>query len=299
MWPYEISVDERTSRLPVKLNFTPSEPRTAHSLPAVWRGSVSAVNPVELVDELAQAYETSLRLQNVLRPLVPRTTWHQAADAAWQWKDNWPVEELVATIMFTDIAGFTALMETHPVKEVLDSLNNYFTLLSRIVQQHRGDVHKFLGDGLMALFICPADAVKAGYEIQRAVAEFNARKAAQGLWHFKTRLAIDTGEVTLASVGSPDRRDHTLIGRPVNQAAHLSETAAPGTVWISQSTYDKIANKNGFAPRTTPVAQSEEKPTTVCEMACLWRGDGCSFVGPGGPTYLKTSSHVRNVNGEG
>ena len=267
MWPYEISVDEQTSRLPVKLDFSPAVPRTAQSLPAVWQECISAVNPVELVDELAQAYETSLRLQDVLRPLVPRTTWYQAADAAWQWKDNWPVEELVATIMFADITGFTVLMETHPVKEVLDSLNDYFTLLSRIVQQHRGDVHKFLGDGLMALFICPADAVKAGCEIQRAVAEFYARQAAQGLCRFKTRLAIDTGEVTLASVGSPDRRDHTLIGRPVNQAAHLSERATPGTVWISQSTYDKLADKNGFAPCTTPVAQSEEKPTTVYEMA--------------------------------
>ena len=299
MRAYETSVDEQTPRLPVKLDFTPGEPRIARSLLTVWQESVSSVNPVELVDELAQAYETSLRLQNALRPLVPTITWYQAADAAWQWKDNWPVEELVATIMFTDIAGFTALMETHPVKEVLNSLNDYFALLSQIVQQHRGDVHKFLGDGLMALFICPADAVEAGCEIQRAVTEFNARQAAQGLWHFKTRLAIDTGEVILASIGSPDRRDHTLIGRPVNLAAHLSERATPGTVWISQGTYDRLVDKNGLVSRTTFVARSEEKPTIVYEMACLWGGDGCGFVGPGDPVHLKTSGNVRNVNGVG
>lgn len=291
MWPYETSADEQTFQLPVKLDLSPAVPQTAQSLPAVWRESVSAVNPVELVGELAQAYETSLRLQDVLRPLVSRTTWHQAADTAWQWKDNWPVEELIATIMFTDIASFTALIETHPMKEVLNSLNDYFALLSQIVQRHRGDVHKFMGDGLMALFICPTDAVNAGREIQWAVTEFNARQAAQGLWHFKTRLAIDTGEVILASVGSPDRRDHTLIGQPVNQAAHLSERAAPGTVWISQNTYDKLMDKNGFVLRTISVVKSEEKPTTVYEMARLWRGDGCSFVGPGGPAYLKTSNH--------
>lgn len=269
MWPCKTSANEQTSRLPVTLDFAPGEPRTVHSLPAVWRESVSTVNPFELVDELAQAYETSLRLQEVLRPLVPRMTWYQAADAAWHWQNHWPVEELVATIMFTDITGFTALMDIHPVKEVLDSLNDYFSLLSQIIQQHRGDVLKFLGDGLMALFICPSDAVEAGREIQQAVAEFNTHQAAQGLWPFETRLAIDTGEVILASVGPPDRRDHTLIGQPVNRASHLSERATPGTVWISQSTYAKLANKNDFAPRTTSVAQSEEMPATVYEMACL------------------------------
>jgi adenylate cyclase len=269
MWPYKTSMDERISPLPVKLGFAPGERRTAHYLPAVWHECVSAVNPFELVDELAQAYETGLRLHNALRPLLPRMVWYQAADATRQWQDGWPVEELVATIMFTDIADFTALMETYPAREVLDSLNDYFAVLCRIVQQHRGDVHKFLGDGLMALFIYPADAVKAGCEIQQAGSEFNARQTTQGLWRFETRLAIAAGEVILAGIGSPDRQDYTLIGRSVNLAAHLSKKAIPGTIWISQSTYDKLINKNGFVPRTTPVAQSEEQPSLVYEMACL------------------------------
>jgi class 3 adenylate cyclase len=269
MRSHKTSMDEPRSPLPVELDCTPGEPQTARSLSALWHESVSSVNLIELVDELAQAYEANLRLQDILRPLVPRMTWYQATDAVWQSKDNWLAEELIATLMFTDIAGFTALMGTHPVKEVLSSLNDYFTLLSRIVQRHRGDVHKFLGDGLMSLFICPADAVRAGCEIQRAVAEFNARQAAQGLWYFETRLAIDTGEVILASVGSHDRQDHTLIGRPVNLAAHLSERATPGTVWISQNTFAKLADKNGFAVRTMSVARREEEPMMIYEMACL------------------------------
>ena len=50
--------------------------------------------------------------------------------------------------------------------------------------------------------------------------------------------------------------------------AHLAEIARPETVWISQSTYDRLEDKNGFTPRTTSVAKSEEKPTTAYEMAC-------------------------------
>jgi len=121
----------------------------------------------------------------------------------------------------------------------------------------------------MALFICPTNAVRAGCEIQRTVTRFNARQAAQGLWHFETRLAIDTGEVVLTSVGSPERWDHTLIGRPINQAAHLMEEATPGTVWISESTYDGLASKDDFAVRVVSGDRDEQGSTAVYEIACL------------------------------
>ena len=77
-----------TSPLPVKLDACPYLLRKGHLPPAAWQQSVSTVDLVELVDELAQAYETSLRLQHILRPLVPKTTWYQATDAAWQWKGS-------------------------------------------------------------------------------------------------------------------------------------------------------------------------------------------------------------------
>jgi len=255
--------------LPIKLDLTYRDSCVPHTLDAMWRECVSAVNPFELVDELAQAYEDSLRLQSALRPLLPKTTWHKATDAACRWQDmGWPAEELVATIMFTDIADFTALMDRFPVKNVLNSLNEYFTHLGRIIARHRGDVQKFLGDGLMALFTAPADAVAAGCEIQQAVAKFNAHCMARGLWRFETRLAIDTGDVILTSVGPPDRQDYTLIGRPVNLAAHLSEYATPGAVCISHSTYDNISSKDGFVPRTMSVARNGEQPLTAYELAC-------------------------------
>jgi class 3 adenylate cyclase len=87
------------------------------------------------------------------------------------------------------------------------------------------------------------------------------------VWCLETRVAIDTGKVIWTSVGSPDRRDQTLIGQPVNQAAHLSEKATPGTVWISQGTYEKLVDKDSFKSRTTPIVLSEETPPTVYEIA--------------------------------
>ncbi len=284
----ETSINGRVSPRPVKLDFIYNDLRTTEYLPTVRQEDGSFISVVELLAELLQAHEAHLCLQNILRPLVPKMTWSQAADVAQQWRNEWPVEDLVATIMFTDIAGFAALMEAHPVKDVLDSLNDYFALLSRIVQRHRGDVHKFLGDGLMALFLCPADAVEAGCEMQRAVAEFNARQEARGLYRFETRLAIDTGELVLASVGSHDRRDHTLIGQPVNRAAHLTEEATPGTVWVSQHTHEKLTNRDDLAAHTTSVARSEGKAMAVYEIVAMPCGT---------PRITKTRAGLANLTG--
>lgn len=265
----EISTDGRAFLTQVKPDFALRDQLVVDWLPTVQRDSGFSTSGVEILAELLQAYQASLCLQDVLRPLVSKMTWYQATDVAQQWRDKWPTEELVATIMFTDIAGFTPLMEAHPVREVLDSLNDYFALLSRIVQKHRGDVHKFLGDGLMALFVCPSDAVKAGSEIQQAVAEFNARQEARELCRFETRLAIDVGKVVLTSVGSYDRRDHTLIGQPVNRAAHLTEDATPGTVWVSKHAYEKLPDRDKFATRIMSVTNGEGHPMTVYEVECL------------------------------
>ena len=145
--------------------------------------------------------------------------WRNPVGIFWQQRGTWPIQELTATIMFTDIVGFTALLETYPVTRILHTLDDYFVLLSQIILRHRGCVHKFLCDGLMALFVCPTDAVKAGREIQQAVGQFNAHQAARGVWRFETRLAIDTGEVVLTTVGSSDRQDYTLLGPAVHVAS--------------------------------------------------------------------------------
>lgn len=94
------------------------------------------------------------------------------------------------------------------------------------------------------------------------------------------------------------RRDHTLIGRPVNLAAHLSERATPGTVWISQNTYDRLVDKNGFVLRSMPVVQKEQEPTAVYEMACCGKVMDGALVVQEARIVRKHPVNMRNVNGE-
>lgn len=143
----------------------------------------------------------------------------------------------LAAILFTDIVGFSSIMARVPLGQIASRMEAYFQLLSECVQRHDGTVDKFNGDGMMALFPRPADAVRAGAAIQTAVDQFNLAQREQRLPLFKTRLAIDCGPVARVHFGAPPGRTPTVLGQAVNIAYHLAQQVLPGAVLISHQTY--------------------------------------------------------------
>ena len=151
--------------------------------------------------------------------------------------------------MFTDIKGFTSISEVMEPQKVVDFLNVYMTAMTHIIQDERGIVDKFIGDGIMAVFI-PADeddnealrAVQAGIRMQGRLAELC------GEWHktqtdvaqLNMRIGINTGEVVAGNIGSETRMDYTVVGDNVNVASRIESICRPGEVCISNSTYDKV-----------------------------------------------------------
>jgi class 3 adenylate cyclase len=142
-------------------------------------------------------------------------------------KDRGVIEPISAeaTIMFTDIAGFTTLSESITPEAMVDMLNEYFTVMAGILEDHGGVIAQFQGDGLLAMFNVPvadpdhaAEAVRSALEIQRAV---GARPFAG---HALTcRIGLATGEVVAGSVGASDRLTFTVYGDTVNLASRLEQ----------------------------------------------------------------------------
>jgi class 3 adenylate cyclase len=132
-----------------------------------------------------------------------------------------------ATILFTDIAGFTTIAEHLAPHELVAALNEYLETVLAPIGAHGGVVNTFIGDGLFASFNMPlacedhaAAAVRAAIDIQRAV---GARTfGAQGV-ALDTRIGISTGPVIGGSVGAGQRLSFTLLGDTVNLAARLEE----------------------------------------------------------------------------
>ena len=130
-----------------------------------------------------------------------------------------------ATVMFTDIAGFTAISEAITPEAMVDMLNEYFTVLAGILEERGGVIAQFQGDGLLAMFNVPVPdpahavhAVRASLEIQQAV-----RVRTFAGHRLNCRIGLATGEVIAGSVGASDRLTFTVYGDTVNMASRLEQ----------------------------------------------------------------------------
>lgn len=150
------------------------------------------------------------------------------------------------SILFTDIAGFSDLMARWPLEVVVAGLDGYFERLGRCIIQCGGQVDKFIGDGMMAVFQSPDDAVNAAQAIQREVAHFNAQRMMHTGCSFPTRIVVDTGPAVRTAMGLKRDRDRTVMGPVVNTASHLVKTLPPDKVFISHDTCCRLTDRGGL-----------------------------------------------------
>mgnify|MGYP006277115945 FL=1 len=160
-------------------------------------------------------------------------------------------ETRTATILFTDIAGFSALAERMTPAATIQLLNEYFELVAEPIAQNGGTIVNFIGDGVHAAFNLPVEqhdhaarALNAALEIQARLA---ARDFGDGL-RLTTRIGVHTGTVVAGSVGCQDRLSYTVYGDAVNVAARLERlNVDAGTgVLASRATIDAAG---GAAPQ--------------------------------------------------
>lgn len=129
-------------------------------------------------------------------------------------------QQLNVTVLFSDIRSFTSLTETMTAKESFDFLNGWMGRVGPVIRNEHGYIDKYIGDGIMALFPKSADdAVRAAVEMQRTLDLYNARRADKGYVRLQIGLGVNTGSVTLGTVGEPNRMDGTCVSDTVNLAA--------------------------------------------------------------------------------
>ncbi|KWV60553.1 adenylate cyclase [Bradyrhizobium macuxiense] len=127
-------------------------------------------------------------------------------------------------VMFVDFRSFTASARTRSPQEVVDRLDGAFAVLVDILDRHGGIVNKFLGDGFLALFGAPFDSGDAAQHAVAAAREMlaaNERANATSSWPLRIGIGVHVGEVVAGNIGSPRRKEYTVIGDTVNFAARL------------------------------------------------------------------------------
>ncbi len=132
-----------------------------------------------------------------------------------------------ATVLFTDLEGFTSYSESREPEEVVTALNNYFRLMQPIVHAYGGSVDKYIGDSVMAFFGAPvpradhaAQALRCAIEMQDECARFR-RETGVPFW---MRVGVHTGDLIVGGVGSDEQNNYTAIGDTVNLASRLEAT---------------------------------------------------------------------------
>jgi class 3 adenylate cyclase/tetratricopeptide (TPR) repeat protein len=142
------------------------------------------------------------------------------------------------TVVFADLAGFTAFSEDHAPDEVARIVGDLLQRLAQLVALHNGAVDKFLGDAIVATFGLQADsnasrnAVRAGLAMQEETVRFNTENG----FNFGLRVGIHAGQAMFRAIGG----SWTVMGDTVNTASRLQSATAQGKVWISQPVYDEV-----------------------------------------------------------
>ena len=131
-----------------------------------------------------------------------------------------------AAIMICDLRDFTRISDNWPRDDVIDLLNGYFDAMSEPIERHGGEILKFIGDGLLAIFplsepsAC-ANLLRAVAEARRAMVALNEKNAGTGRAPLNYGIGVHVGDVMYGNIGSQTRLDFTVIGPAVNMASRL------------------------------------------------------------------------------
>ncbi|MDP5218030.1 adenylate/guanylate cyclase domain-containing protein [Ruegeria sp. 2205SS24-7] len=160
-----------------------------------------------------------------------------------------------AAILFADLRGFTEKASAWPEADLLSMMGEYFEMVVTPIQDKGGDVLKFMGDGILAVFDIDDDAqascraaIKAAHQALANLRDYNDTAGDKGKEAIEFVIGIDFGRVTFGNIGSPDRLDFTVVGQAVNVASRLQG--------LCKKLDEKILVTQSVAKRMTSDVQS-------------------------------------------
>jgi adenylate cyclase len=190
---------------------------------------------------LAYLTQQGRQQRAVLMQIFSRHVSKKVAEEIWKQRDQYLTagrlvsQRLKATVLFTDLQNFTTISEQMEPQTLMEWLNQYMTTMVNIIEnQHGGQVNKFIGDGIMAVFGVPiprttseaiaqdaVNAVDCAITMRREMMRLTEQWQAQGFPLIRMRVGIFSGPVMVGSLGSIERQEYAILGDTVNTASRL------------------------------------------------------------------------------
>jgi adenylate cyclase len=228
----------------------------------VASGDLSVRAPVRSADELGElsahfnAMVDDLRDAERTREVFGRYVSPAVAHDALERGVALGGEVIVATAMFVDLRGFTALSRQSTPAHVVEVLTEYYAIVERVCEREGGVITQFLGDGVVVVYGAPLQplpqharaAVRAALALQRALGERNAVTSREPL---VAGVGISTGDMIAGNVGTGGRVTYTIVGDAVNQAARLQVMTRDlaASILMTASTHTALGSASGFPVR--------------------------------------------------
>jgi len=210
---------------------------------------VEVTNPGDLGQLQAgfNAMVSGLRERRTLEDLFGRHVGEAVARQALDSGIELGGETRTVTALFVDIIGSTAYAEANPARVVVQRINELFQVVFEVVSGAGGWINKFEGDGCLCVFGAPSALPDHTTRGLRAARELGQRLAALG---FEVGIGVSSGEVVAGNVGSLERFEYTVIGRPINEAARLTDAAKahPAHVLAALDTVEQSDDADAWEP---------------------------------------------------
>jgi adenylate cyclase len=232
-----------------------------------------------------------------LMQLFSRQVSPDIAQALWEQREEFLAgqrprsQKLIATVLFTDLEGFSATSEKLEPALLMDWLNEYMGAMATAIMAHQGVIEKYIGDAIMAIFGVPLartslkeirqdahNAVRCALAMRTKMDELNAQWKERGLPVCGMRVGIHTGPLVAGSLGSAERQEYTVIGDSVNIASRLEsfkqdpvDPAPPGTVngcriLISEATYLQLSDDFQSRKIGAMTLKNKSEPVSIYEI---------------------------------
>lgn len=180
-----------------------------------------------------------------------------------------------ATVLFSDIRGFTTLTEELGAQGTVSMLNEYFTIMVECIQREEGMLDKFIGDAIMAAFGVPIPhdddedrAVRTAIAMINALTAWNKERLTDGKKPVNIGIGINTDLIVSGNIGSQKRMDYTMIGDGVNLAARLESACKQyyAKILISENTYKKLRGTYRSREIDRVVVKGKREPVGIYEI---------------------------------
>ncbi|MBW1813226.1 MAG: adenylate/guanylate cyclase domain-containing protein [Deltaproteobacteria bacterium] len=232
----------------------------------------------QMLDTILKISEERLHLVKFIRDTFGRYLSKKVVDEILESPDGQKIggQRKTATIMMSDLRGFTSLSETIDPEDMVRLLNRYLERMSKVIMEYDGMIDEFIGDAILTVFGVPEEhdddplrAVACALAMQNALMELNIELMREGYPALEMGIGINTGSVIVGNIGSEIRTKYGIVGATVNIASRIESNTIGGQVLIGEATYRLVKELVTSDPTQTVMMKGLKKPLVIYPVTAI------------------------------